>query len=564
MSESKNKRVYGIDLGTTYSAIAFIDEFGKSQIITNSDNERITPSVVFFESEGNVIVGRIAKESAKTDPGRVVDFVKRQMSDKDWTFSVDDKTYKPEEISAHILRRLAGDANKTGEHQVEDVVITCPAYFGDLERQRTRDAGELAGLNVIEILDEPVAAAINYGLNGDAKGKNVIVYDLGGGTFDVTVVSIGNDPDKNEISIVCTEGNHQLGGKDWDDRIVQHYVAEFQSQSGSIADILADQESSYDLRFNAETDKKTLSNKDNIKRKVAYEGEKAVVELSRDKFDELTADLLEQTFALTDKVLEQAKTKGVAKIHAFLLVGGSTRMPQIKAKVTERYGNSLGITPTEFDVDEAVAKGAAKAGEIKVIITKVGEIADEIARSRGKDIDKLPPKEQEKIAEEAARRVAEDGGYTLPTITNAVKTSLKKVATKSYGIRALKNGQSVVRNLIIKQTPVPTEGIQTFGTAGANADEIDLVVYMNNESEADAQEEICEQLGNAIFNLDGNLPAKSPIEIKFQLDEQGSLTLVGLDKTHGKTITANFKSDGVMTDEEKKEAQIKQTELVVE
>jgi molecular chaperone DnaK (HSP70) len=261
------KRIYGIDLGTTYSAIAFIDVYGKAQIITNSENDRVTPSVVFFESSENIIVGKTAKESAKT-----------------------------------------------GEHEVKDVVITCPAYFGDLERERTRTAGELAGLNVIEILDEPVAAAINYGLNAASKGKNVIVYDLGGGTFDVTVVSIGNDPDKNEISIVCTEGNHQLGGKDWDDRIVQHYVAEFQSQTGSSADILSDPETAYDLRFNAETDKKTLTTKENIKRKVAFDGEKAIVELSRDKFDELTVDLTEQTLALTDKVIEQAKEKELARL----------------------------------------------------------------------------------------------------------------------------------------------------------------------------------------------------------------------------------------------------------
>ena len=549
MSESP-KRIYGIDLGTTYSAIAFIDEYGKAQVITNSDTERVTPSVVFFESEENIVVGKIAKESAKTDPSRVVDFVKRQMSDKDWTFAVDDKSYKPEEVSAFILKRLAGDAEKTGDHKVEDVVITVPAYFGDLERQRTRDAGKLAGLNVIEILDEPVAAAINYGLNDDAKGKNVIVYDLGGGTFDVTVVKVGDNPEKNEISIVCTEGNHQLGGKDWDDRIVNHYVAEFQSQTGSGEDILLDSETAYDLRFSAETDKKTLTNKEKVVRRVNHEGDKANVELQRAQFDEMTEDLLEQTFALTDKVLEEAKAKGTTKIHAFLLVGGSTRMKQIKEKITERYGAALGVTPVEFDVDEAVAKGAAKSGEIKIITKKVEAEIYAIAEGEGKDIERLSEKEKDVIEQEAQKKVAEEGGYELAVVQTAAKTELKKVATKSYGIRALKNGQEVVRNLIVKQTPVPCEGSQTFGTAGPNADEIDLVVFTNDESEGDASSDMCLELGQAVFLLDGNLPAKAPIEITFQLDEEGSLTLVGLDKTHGKTITAQFKSDGVMSDEE--------------
>ncbi|GHT20701.1 molecular chaperone DnaK [Planctomycetales bacterium] len=556
------KKIYGIDLGTTYSAIAFIDEYEKAQIITNSDNERITPSVVFFESESNVIVGKIAKESAKTDPGRVVDFVKRQMSDKDWTFPVDEKAYKPEEISAHILRRLAGDANKTGEHEVKDVVITCPAYFGDLERERTRTAGELAGLNVIAVLDEPVAAAINYGLNDDSKGKNVIVYDLGGGTFDVTVVSIGSDPGKNEISIVCTEGNHQLGGKDWDDRLVQYYVQEFQNQTGSPFDILSDSETAYDLRFSAETDKKTLSNKETVKRRVAFEGEKTVVELSREKFDEMTLDLLEQTITLTDKVLEQAKERGITKIDTFLLVGGSTRMPQIKKRITEKYQNALGITPVEFDVDEAVAKGAAKAGEINVITDKVAEKIAEVLGTEKEYVvfEELTEAEQKRAVAEVAKETGktENEVYTLAT------TSLKMVATKSYGIRALKGGSPVICNLIIKQTPVPTKGSQVFGTAGANADEIDLVVFINNESESDVSLDVSDELGNAAFHLDGNLPEHSPIEITFELNEQGVLTLTGLDKTYGKTITANFKSDGVMSAEEKAAAEKRQRDLVVE
>ena len=552
MSEP-TKRVYGIDLGTTYSAIAFIDEYGKAQVITNSDNDRVTPSVVFFESEDNIIVGKIAKESAKTDPDRVVDFVKRQMSDKDWTFTVDDKAYKPEEISAFILKRLAGDAEKTGEHKVEDVVITCPAYFGELERERTRTAGKLAGLNVVEILDEPVAAAINYGLNDDAKGKNVIVYDLGGGTFDVTVVKIGDNPDKNEISIVCTEGNHQLGGKDWDDRVVNHYVVEFQSQTGSGENILADSETAYDLRINAETDKKTLTNKEKAVRRVHYEGDKANVDLYREKFDELTEDLLEQTFALTDKVLEEAKERGIAQFHAFLLVGGSTRMKQIKEKVTVRYGESLGIMPVEFDVDEAVAKGAAKSGEIKIITGKVEEAIYAIAQEQGKDVETLSEHDKAAIEEEALTIVAEEGGYELAVVQTANNTVLKKVATKSYGIQALKNGEPIVCNLIIKQTPVPCEGSQIFGTAGPNADEIDLQVFTNDESERDASLDMCLELGQAVFLLDGNLPAKAPIEITFQLDEQGSLTLVGLDQTHGKSITAQFQADGVMTAEEIRE-----------
>jgi len=561
MSNDTSKRVYGIDLGTTYSAISYINEHGKAEIITNSDNERVTPSVVFFESEENVVVGRIAKESAKTDPDRVVDFVKRQMSSKDWTFAVEDKQYKPEEISAHILRRLVGDAKKTGEHDVKDVVITCPAYFGDLERERTRQAGVLAGLNVVEILDEPVAAAINYGLNEDSKGKNVIVYDLGGGTFDVTVVRIGNDPDKYEISIVCTEGNHQLGGKDWDDQIVNYFAREFQNQTGCVDDPLEDIETAYDLRLNAENDKKTLTNKTKISRRVFFEGEKAVIELTQEKFEEMTADLLKATIDLTDKVLEEAKKRGVEKIDTFLLVGGSTRMPQIKAKLIEKYGDSLGVTPVEFDVDEAVAKGAAKAGEIEVIKSKVNELLN-----AGDDDELVLVFEDLSEAEqkEKIETIAEQTGKTEEEILLAVTTKLTKVATKSYGIRALKDGKPVVYNLIVKQTPVPAEAGRVFGTGGANAEEIDLFVFMNNESEQNVPLEMGEEIGQAVFVLDGNLPDKAPIEITFKLSDQGMLSLIGVDKTHGKTITAEFKAEGVMSAEEFAAAQKRQRELTVD
>lgn len=545
MSENSKRLIYGIDLGTTYSAISYVNEHGKAEIITNSDNERVTPSVVFFESEDSIIVGRIAKESAKTDPERVVDFVKRQMNDKNWTFELDGRMYTPEEISAQILKRLVNDAMKSGEHDVRDVVITCPAYFGDLERTRTRQAGQIIGLNVVEILDEPVAAAINYGLNEDSKGKNVIVYDLGGGTFDVTVVKIGDDPEKNEISIICTEGDHQLGGKDWDDRIVQFYVSEFQNQTSYEGDILEDPETKYDLRINAENDKKTLTNRDKVVRRVFFEGEKAVVELTREKFDEITEDLLEVTIRLTDKVLETAKEKGIGKIDTFLLVGGSTRMPQIEARLIAKFGESLGIRPISYDIDEAVAKGAAKVGEIEVI-----------RRMFSGDADSAP-------SDEELRKIADETGKTEEEILLAVKTNIKKVATKSYGIRSLKNGRPIVRNLITKQSPVPASGSQVFGTAGA-ADEIDLIVFANNETESDADVNSCEQIGEAVFTLPNGLPEKSPIEIIFQLSDEGALGMTAIDQTHGQTLKAEFKAEGVMSEEEFEAAKKRQREITVD
>lgn len=530
MSEEQVKRIYGIDLGTTYSAITCINEHGKPEIITNSDNERVTPSVVYFESLENVIVGKIAKESAKTEPDRVVDFVKLQMNNRDWTFELDGKSFRPEEISAFILKRLVNDAAKTGNHDVKDVVITCPAYFGDLERSRTRQAGEIAGLNVVEILDEPVAAAINYGLNEESKGKNIIVYDLGGGTFDVTVLSIGNDPEKNDIKIVCTEGDHQLGGKNWDDAIFQYYIEQFQNEAGSSAGLEEDMETVYDLRLAAETDKKTLTNRDKVSRRVSFEGEKVIVELTRERFDSLTESLLARTVELTSRVLEEGAKQGISKIDTFLLVGGSTRMPQVSQKITEAFSERLGVTPVAFDVDEAVAKGAAQVGNIKSI--------QNYAAESGK----------------STTEIAEETGITEDEIKLAVKTNIQKIATKSYGIQALKNDEEIIFNLLIKQSEVPASGSKTFYTAEANAAEIDLVVFANNEANQIADKMMGEEIGRAVFTLPQNLPDHSPIEITFELSDQGTLSMTAVDKTFDQKVDAVFKADGIMSEEEFEEA----------
>ncbi|GHT16444.1 molecular chaperone DnaK [Planctomycetales bacterium] len=464
MSNDK-KHVYGIDLGTTYSAIAFINEFGKAEVIKNSEGDSITPSVVFFENESNITVGKTAKDAgsqSKEDASRVVDFVKRQMSNTTYKFEAFGKEYGPIEVSSMILKRIVNDAKESGGHDVQNVVITCPAYFGELERTRTRQAGELIGLNVIEILDEPVAAALNYSLEDpNTKGKNVIVYDLGGGTFDVTVISIGNDPNKDEVKVVCTEGDHQLGGKDWDDKIVDFYLNKFEETTG--LDIRsADPEETFELLFNlrltAEKNKKTLTSRDKVAQKVSYGGKEEKIEMTRQQFDEMTAELLDRTFILTDRLLTTAKEKGVSKIDAFLLVGGSTRMTQIAAKVTEKYGASLGITPVSFDPDESVAKGAAKEGQIFAIKT----LADE-----GK----------------SDHEIALETGVSLDSVTQAKKTVVAKVATKTYGTRLHRSASDAtgyVHNLIFKQTEVPYQtAMATYPLSTTNS--LSMALYASDD-----------------------------------------------------------------------------------
>jgi len=552
MSNAPQNHAYGIDLGTTYSAIAFINEYGRAEIIKNSDGEATTPSVVYFESPTNVLVGSNAKRAGTSGPEaavKVVDFVKNQMSNKTWKFDIDGKEYCPIEISSLILKRLVEDAKKHGGHEVKDVVITCPAYFGELERLRTRQAGEMIGLNVLKILDEPVAAALNYGLEvANVKGKNVIVYDLGGGTFDVTVISIGADPDKTDIRVVCTDGNHQLGGKLWDDRIVQYYRTEFLESTGT--DIMQGDpqdvhETMYDLRINAEKNKQALTTLNEVGQKITHDGSKANINLTREKFDELTADLLEMTIDLTDKVLQLAKEKGVSKIDSFLLVGGSTKMPQVEAKIIERYSLALGVEPVYFDVDEAVAKGAAKEAEIAKI---KGMLGGEPGTSGGT----MPPPTPEEI-----KRVALLTGKTQEQVQEIANTTTRKVATKSYGIKALigHDYKEMVSNLIIKQTEVPvTITDENFRVEANGTTSLHLAVYSNDDTGQFVELDMSTKVDETDFPLPQVLNAGMPIHIRFSLTDEGKLRLFAFDPTGGGTKEAEFTPEGALTDAQMAEA----------
>jgi molecular chaperone DnaK (HSP70) len=525
---SDKKQVYGIDLGTTYSAISLINEFGKAEIIKNSDGDSITPSVVYFETADNIIVGKIAKEAgsaSKEDAERVVDFVKRQMSNTNYAFEVFGKPYCPVEISGLILKRLVNDAKEVGGHDVKDVVITCPAYFGELERTRTRQAGELIGLNVLQILDEPVAAALNFGLeDANTKGKNVIVYDLGGGTFDVTVISVGDNPDKDEVRVICTEGDHQLGGKDWDDRIVQYYLDQFEEKTGRDirqADPGETHGVMYDLRLAAEGNKKTLTNRGSLSQKVSFDGKDVKIDLTREQFEEITTDLLDRTIALTDQLLTLAKEKGITKIDAFLLVGGSTRMPQVAKKITEKYAAAEGIQPVSFDPDEAVAKGAAKDAQISMI----------------KDMGAQGKSDKE---------ISIATGASIESIAQAKKTVVVKVATKTYGIGVINDE---VSNLMFKQTSVPFEVTERFQAAGTT-DTLAMAIFGGDEEKAkNISRSRAALLVEKPFYLGQVVQGGTPVGITFKLSEEGKLTLYA-DVQGSPRFELEFVVEGAFDDKE--------------
>lgn len=564
---NEKKRVYGIDLGTTYSAISFINDDGKPEIIPNSDNERITPSVVFFEEPseegkvGNVIVGKIAKESARTDPNRVITFVKQEMG-TGWTKELDGITLNPEKVSSYILRRLAGDAKTCANHDVQDVIITCPAYFGDAERKATKAAGEIAGLNVLQIIDEPVAAAMHYGLNkANGEGdRTAIVYDLGGGTFDVTVIAI----EKGNVRVVCSDGNHRLGGKNWDERVVDYFASKFAEATGTDKDaVLGDADTLYDLQLQAEIAKQTLTMRASAKVKVAFEGNTERIEITREQFDEMTKDLLDQTVDLTQKMFDLAATKGVTKINDFLLVGGSTRMPQVMAMVKEKFASKVDSEPASFEVDEAVAKGAATFGNVKAVQKDIEDAAnkkkDELLKEGVSEAEA-----ESKSKEEAIKEVAENNGLELETVKALDEIKTTTVASRSYGIRVLKAGQPVVFNMLKKQDPVPTSYEREFPVSDDNAEKLPLQVFANNVLESVAQLEESAMVGDAVMMLPPGTPKGAMIRIKFTLTEEGVLSLDATDVASGTPVHAEFEAKDGLTKEQIEAARKETADLVIE
>lgn len=548
------QKIFGIDLGTTYSSIAYVDEYGKPVIIPNLENQRVTPSVVFFDGT-EIVVGDVAKESAKLYPNEVVSFIKRSMGEPDYIYEYDSKTYRPEEISSFILRKVAQDAEQIVGKKIKDVVITCPAYFGINEREATRKAGEIAGFNVRQIINEPTAAAIAYGTFQDTENRVVLVYDLGGGTFDVTMIDIKD----SSIDVICTGGDHNLGGKDWDDRIVAYLVQEFQKHTGSKEDILEDPDTWQDLQLSAEKSKKILSQRDKTPVSITHGGERVKVELGRDKFLEITEDLLERTVALTHEMLTEARKKGYEQFDEIILVGGSTRMPQVPERIREEFG----MDPRMFDPDEAIAKGAAIYGwKLSLNDGLIRRIAEKTNQSPDEG-EKLMESAPENIMEEAAREMAEETGITLSAVKRSSIT-IRDVSSKSFGVVAKRpNGTEAVFNLIVKNTVVPVETRRTFYTPEANQERVLIRIMENESSDKVVQLDHSVEIGTAVLELPSGLPDDSPVDIAFQLNREGRLLITAVETTENRSVEANIETRSVIQGKELEEAKARSQSLVV-
>lgn len=558
------KTIFGIDLGTTYSCIAYVDDTGRVVVVPNSDSERITPSVVFFKQDGTPEVGRIAKELSETQPDRVAMLFKPFMGDPDAIpFSVDDKSFAPEELSNFVLRKLVADAEQQTRKKIEDVVITCPAWFGDQQRAATKTAGEIAGLNVRKILNEPTAAAISYGMES-ATNETVLVYDLGGGTFDVTMIDI----QENVIRVVCTGGDHTLGGRNWDDAIVRFLLQQAAAEMEDSDGMTEDRELLQDLRLRAEKAKQTLGRVDRTRVPVSYQGNKVNVELTRDRFNELTEDLLESTITLTHGMLEDARKKREAAgddnpdrgFNKILLVGGSTKMPQVQ----ERLEREFTVPCEAFDQDEAVARGAAIFGHKIAIEDEIKHEEDIILQEKGQDASKDEPISEE--VQESARNEAQDrvkSKFRLPQ-TTVTDTKVTDVASHSFGVACEDmQGNPLVMNIIKRNTDLPATVVSgdfqlTFD--GQNAIDIRL---MENNSDDDCctVDESVEMAMSTLTGLPNGLPASTPVEVAFKLNDDGILEVTA--ECVGKKLEIEVKTTGTMTAEEVDAAKQRSNSLMV-
>jgi len=556
--------VFGIDLGTTYSCIAYVDEYNRPTVVPNLAGDLTTPSVVRFD-EGERVVGEEAKQASLIYPDETVSMVKRHIGKQSFFFFYDDKQISAEEVSSYIVKKAVNDASSYTGYDIKDVVITCPAYFGIPEREATKLAGELAGLNVLEIINEPTAAAICYGLLEKAN-QTVLVYDLGGGTFDVSIVQIVDGGSR----ILATGGDDELGGKDWDAAIVEFFVSEWKEQTGSNSDPNDSLETIQDFYIKAENAKQRLTNLAKTDVMIVHDAQRAKVTLTREKFDELTEGLLRRTIELTNLVIEEAidgeRISSADDIQQILLVGGSTKMPQVMSMLDENFPN---MEKQLFKPDEAVALGAAVYGQkLQIGQAILDEIPEDeikrVAEASGKDVEDITADDiPEETREKAQETVANEMGLELGYVGEVSKTTIENVTSRSFGIIAYSPqlGKNVVSNLIRKNDTLPATNTQSFGTQENNQPQADLRIVENLdvsalledfyvEGEAETGGVSVRELGLAVMHLPPNTPKQTEITVKFTLNAQGLLRMKAINKASEEEIETEIQTEGSISEAE--------------
>lgn len=468
-------RVIGIDLGTTNSAVAVL-EGGTPKVIANSEGSNTTPSVVAFTKDGDTLVGQLAKRQSVTNVDRTISSVKRHMGEK-WSKNIDGKNYSPEEISSRVLMKLKTDAESYLGEKVSDAVITVPAYFNDQQRKATQDAGKIAGLNVLRIVNEPTAAALAYGLEKGGDDEKILVYDLGGGTFDVSLLEVSKDDGFSTVEVIATSGDNQLGGDDWDSRLMEWIFDEFKKENG--IDLREDKIARQRVKEAAEQAKKELSSANSTQIQLPYitVGDNGALNvdltLSRAKFEDLTKDLLERTRKPLEQVLADGKVS-VSEVNHVVLVGGSTRMPAVVdlvKKITGKNPNQ-NVNPDEVVAIGAAVQGGVLAGEVKDVL-------------------------------------------------------LIDVTPLTLGIRT---GTDTMTAMIERNSAIPTQKTEVFTTAVANQPAVTIMVSQG-ERKVFSGNKLLGQFDLQVAPAPAGVPQ---IEVKFSIDANGVLDVSAKDLGTGK------------------------------
>jgi len=483
-----SNRAVGIDLGTTYSAIAQVNKHGVPEILANAEGDRITPSVVLFDGD-DIVVGNYAKQAAVAYPDQVVDFVKRYMGDPDYGFAYRNEVYNPERLSSFILAKLKHDAEVRLGHPIEEAVITVPAYFGDQQRRATLKAGELAGLKVLKLINEPTAAAFAYGLANAGKDMKVMVFDLGGGTFDVTLAEIAG---KN-INVEATNGDHQLGGKDWDEVLITYISERFQEKHG--VDPLEDTAAYHDLRQKCVSAKLSLSRRPKVNLFFDFNGQILREEITRELFEELTSALIARCKLLTQDVLDDSSTSG-NDVDVVLLAGGSTRMPMVRELIQSMFAKAAA---TDINPDECVALGAALTAAL------------ESAKLSGEK----PP----------------------------VDIRTHDVTSHSLGMVVFKEGQLKNSQIIRRNTRIPCERTRDdYVTSHDNQATMDLWLVQGESS----QPLECNALGHfEFYGVPARPAGDTRLAVTFRYNENGIVEVECMDLNNGQTLGHRLSKSGV-------------------
>ena len=521
--------VFGIDLGTTYSAIAYINDFDQAEVIRNREGDETTPSVVFFESESSYVVGKEAKNGAVIYHENTVSLIKREMG-TDTERSFFDKPYRPETISSLILRDLVEAAQDATGLDTKKVVITVPAYFGLTEKEATRQAGGIAGLDVQGIVTEPVAAALSVGIRGD-EPKSLFIYDLGGGTFDCTVMEVSSD----NVEVIVIDGNRRLGGADWDGRLYDLVAEKFRTQAALSKDPTDDEDFAQRLLNEVETCKKTLSRKEKSTIRCSYADVVEMIEVTREEFEQATASLVDETLDIVQRSLDtaQAKRPGLT-LDEVLLVGGASRMPMIQESLKARFGWNLRLT----DFDLAVAKGAA-------IYAQGGAPAETTVGAT--ELTKVGSSEAE------TDKMLRLNGRTV---------TVKNVLSRGIGVKFIRDNASTrqpenyIGFLAHANESLPIKVEQTVLTYAAGATEIAIEIFeQQGERESEVVEhnkELTPESGATFTGLP-YLPKDSPTNIKLSIDTEGLATLTAFEPQSSQNLRIGVRL-GVMQAEDEARA----------